>query len=220
MVPIRHDGPPSPTPPPTSTRVPLPGGHFRFNDEEVDFFRRYARHLVELDHLISNAAIFKRLHEKMPHHSTISWQTYIRTKFPNDLDNIRKTVGIARRKAADAGSSSHTGQLDVQDEAGPLKRAKLSPPGAGDSMPGIEVTVHQGPRELDFQDISQFFATGGGDNSDDEAVWASLASHQPCRSAASWPEYYQSREDEIGIEIERLIKETILREAGGRPREG
>lgn len=64
MVPIRHTGPPSPTPPPVSTRVALPGGHFRFSDEEVNFFRRYARHLLEMDHQISNTAIFKRLYEK------------------------------------------------------------------------------------------------------------------------------------------------------------
>jgi hypothetical protein len=64
VAPTRHDGPPSPTPPPASTRVELPGGHFRFSDEEVNFFKRYARHLLEMDHQISNAAIFKRLCEK------------------------------------------------------------------------------------------------------------------------------------------------------------
>jgi hypothetical protein len=65
MAQIRHNGPPSPTPPPTSTRLELPGGHFRFSDEEVNFFSRYARHLVEVDHQISNTAIFKRMHEKV-----------------------------------------------------------------------------------------------------------------------------------------------------------
>jgi len=87
-------------------------------------------------------------------------------------------------------------------------------------VPGVEATIHQDTRELDFQDICKFFATGGGENSDDEAVWASLASHQPCRSAASWPEYYQSREKEIMMEIERLIEETIAGEAGGTPPDG
>jgi hypothetical protein len=62
---IRYDGPPSPTPPPLSTRIELPGGYFRFSDEEVNFFKRYARHLVETDHQISNTAIFKRMHEKV-----------------------------------------------------------------------------------------------------------------------------------------------------------
>jgi hypothetical protein len=62
---IRYDGPPSPTPPPLSTRIELSGGNFRFSDEEVNFFKRYARHLVEMDHLISNTAIFKRLYEKV-----------------------------------------------------------------------------------------------------------------------------------------------------------
>jgi hypothetical protein len=44
-------------------------------------------------------------------------------------------------------------------------------------MPGIEDTMPQEPQQQDFRDICQFFATGGGDNSDDEAVWAALASH-------------------------------------------
>jgi hypothetical protein len=35
---------------------------------------------------------------------------------------------------------------------------------------------------------------------------------QPCRSAASWPEYYQSRVDEITKEIERLIEEATAPE--------
>jgi hypothetical protein len=100
-----------------------------------------------------------------------------------------------------------------------LRDAKLLMPEAA-LVPGVEATIHQDTRELDFQDICKFFATGGGENSDDEAVWASLASHQPCRSAASWPEYYQSREKEIMMEIERLIEETIAGEAGGTPRDG
>lgn len=206
IVPTRQDGPPSPTPPPVSARVELPGGNFRFSDEEIDFFRRYARHLLELDHTISNAAIFNRLHKKMPHHSSTSWQTYVRRSFPDELDTMRKKVGIARRKAADAGSQSQINQSENQ--GGPSKRANLSPPGAGHGKTGIE-TVHLDPREQDFQDICRFFATGGGENSDDEAVWASLASHQPARSAASWPEYYQSRYEEIIKEIERLVEEAV-----------
>lgn len=125
--------------------------------------------------------------------------------------------------------------MEVQDEAGPSKRAKLSDPVVDGGMPGIEAIVHQDLREEDFHDICQFFATGGGENSDDEAVWASLTSRvsgvdtlapyrpytkvggqQPCRSAASWPDYYQGREKEIVDEIERLIEEAIASEAGGK----
>jgi hypothetical protein len=62
---IHFGGAPSPSPPPISARIELPGGNFRFTDEEIDFFRRYVRHLVEKDYLINNAAIFKRLHDKV-----------------------------------------------------------------------------------------------------------------------------------------------------------
>lgn len=65
MAPISYDGPPSPTPPPVSSRVELPSGYFRFSEEDIAFFRLYARHLVEQDHLISNTSLFKRLHEKV-----------------------------------------------------------------------------------------------------------------------------------------------------------
>lgn len=111
---------------------------------------------------------------QMPHHSSQSWQGYIRRCFPDDLDIIRKKVGIARRKAADAGSNSQVDQVDqIQDEAGPSNRALLSPP--DDSMLGVEATLD--PQQHDFQVITRFFASGGGDNSDDEAVWESLAAH-------------------------------------------
>jgi len=155
-----------------------------------------------MDHQMNNAAIFRCLHEKMPHHSAQSWQAYIKRVLPDELDNIRKKVGIARRKAADSGSNSRTNQWDhVQNEAGPSNKAKHNPLAAEE---GIQVT----PKDQDFQIICQFFASGGGDNSDDEAVWESLAALQPCRSAPSWPEYYQGREDKIMEEIERLIEEA------------
>jgi hypothetical protein len=189
---IHHDGPPSPTPPPVSARVELPGGNFRFNEEEIVFFRDYAQHLVEMDYTISNTAIFKRLHEKvslavtsvlhwslhvfqMPHHSITSWQSHIRRSFPDDLDIIRKKVGIARRKAADTGSSSQTNHSEARDKGGPSKRVKSGSSSAGEGMV-IEDTVHQDSREQDFQDICRFFATSVGENSDDDVVWASLAS--------------------------------------------
>jgi hypothetical protein len=114
----------------------------------------------------------------MPHHSSPSWQAYVRRVLPEELDTIRKKVGIARRKAAEAGSNSRTNPLDqVQIEAGPSDRAKLSPPAIDEGMPSVEATTLQDLQQQDFENICQFFASGGGDNSDDEAVWESLAAY-------------------------------------------
>jgi hypothetical protein len=87
------------------------------------------------------------------------------------MDTIRKKVGVARRKAADFPTNSQTDQ--DKKEAGPSK----SQPTIDYRVSIIDATVHRDSEQLDFEDICRFFAAGGGDNSDDEAVWASLASH-------------------------------------------
>lgn len=62
---IAHNGPPSPSPPPSKDRVNFVGGNYLFTAEEIDYFKRLARCLIERDLKVTNTAIMKRLHAKV-----------------------------------------------------------------------------------------------------------------------------------------------------------
>lgn len=63
--PIPHNGPPSPSPPPSKDKVNCVGGHYLFTAEEIEYFKRYARCLIERDLKVTNTAIMKKLHAKV-----------------------------------------------------------------------------------------------------------------------------------------------------------
>jgi Ca2+-dependent lipid-binding protein len=55
----------SPTPPPEHTRVPLPGGGFRYSEHERDYVTRYVTILLQRDHQISHNAMAQALFKKV-----------------------------------------------------------------------------------------------------------------------------------------------------------
>jgi len=192
------------------------GGNYWYTPEELDYFKRYARCLLERDIHTSNITIFKHMNTKMPHHSTSSWQNHITRNLPNELDNLRKKIGIANRKATDAKSSSRTQVPQNPTEAGPSKMPSREPTANDGDIQAMETTVlPQDVERQDFDDICKFFATGGGENSDDEQVWAALETHQHCRSASSWPDFFRSRQDDVVKEIDRLIQDSITSNGEG-----
>lgn len=198
--PISHNGPPSPSPVPVKDEVNCIGGHYAFTTEEVDYFKRYARCLIERDLKISNTAIMKAMQAKVggshyttvvlladgaqiPHHSANSWYNYVSRNLQNELDTLRKKIGIAKRKAQDTKTSSAAKPVDQMssNESVPLNRPSLDFPTAEPNTQAMDTTVPQSLDEQDFNDICQFFATGGGDNSDDEQVWEALKTHVSSR---------------------------------------
>lgn len=149
----------------------------------------------------------------MPHHSSLSWQSHLKRNFPDVVDLARKKVGIAQRKAESNDARANQSRM----QAGPSHL----PAKYDDSMNRVEATAQSDIVKQDFDTICDFFARGesGSDSGEDEAVWAALTLHvsvfnnyytlpfshymqQPCRSAASWPEFFTERETEIKREIE------------------
>lgn len=108
----------------------------------------------------------------MEHHSARAWAGYISRELPNELDIIRKKVGIAHRKAADLNGVSQT-KSSTNSEAGPSKpRPSQS---AVETMEVDKPSAAADAWQLDFHDICGFFANGGAhEENDDAAVWASL----------------------------------------------
>ena len=109
---------------------------------------------------------------QMSHHSAKAWQYHISRELPNELDTIRKRVGIAQRKAAGTNNGLHSNS-STNAEAGPSK------PGLGhttvEPMAVDKPSLIDNAWKLDFQDICAFFANGGAhEESDDATVWASL----------------------------------------------
>jgi len=138
----------------------------------------------------------------MSHHSANAWQNYISREFPNELDTIRKRVGIARRKATHTNDSLHSNSTNA--EAGPSKpRLDLA---TVEAMAVDKPSLTDNDWKLDFQDICAFFANSSAhEESDDATVWASLEAETKCRTAPSWPEFYTGHEKEIVDEIDRLV---------------
>lgn len=157
---------------------------------------------------------------QMDHHSAKAWQFYINREHPDELDLIRKRVGIAHRKAADANNALHSNS-STNAEAGPSK-PRLSQPTV-QAMAVDKPSVTDNSWQSDFHDICAFFANGGAhEENDDATVWASLGAevsniarhftfiyltgHQSrCRTAPSWPDFYTAHEKEIVEEIDRLV---------------
>lgn len=91
---------------------------------------------------------------------------------------MRKKIGIAKRKAIEAESSSRAKQtIQNPNEAGPSKNTNFDATVPDKDTKDIEVILSKDLELQDFHDICQFFATGGGENSDDEEVWAALETH-------------------------------------------
>jgi len=192
---VSYHGPPSPSPPPESTKVLRCEGNYSFSEPERAYVSRYVQFLIERDPSISNTAIGAAMHRKMPHHPSRSWLNFIWQVYKDEIVKIRRKVGIARRKA----ESLQARQLvSDQREAGPSNKTKLSQP---------QVVQDPNIEEQDFECISRFFASGGGDNGgDDEHVWSLLTTHQECKSAATWPEFYEKHQPEIDENITKLYQ--------------
>jgi hypothetical protein len=102
----------------------------------------------------------------MPHHSVASWQTQSFTKLKTQLAEIRKRANIAYRKAMTGRAEKAT-----EERPGPSKKPRLA----------ASPTAHAQSQEVlereDFEVICQYFANGGGDDDNDERVWAKLSQH-------------------------------------------
>jgi hypothetical protein len=87
----------------------------------------------------------------------------------NEIETIRKKVGIARRKAKSVAEAPQQPEPQgLADENSLSGRAKLNPLQQQDAQrPNLE--------QQDLEYICRFFAMGGDDGGDDEHVWALLA---------------------------------------------
>jgi len=103
-------------------------------------------------------------------------------------------VDIAHRKAE--GITQAQRQQSDHHEARPSKKAKLRPP-----------QVMQDPdlEQQDLEGICRFFAMGGDDGGDDEHVWSLLAAHQMCKTALTWPDFYEKHSTEVNAGITKLL---------------
>lgn len=110
----------------------------------------------------------------MSHHSIRSWNMYVSKTVRAEIEEIRKRVGIAHRLATSAQS---------QDVESPSKRPKLNNPTNGPdhatAPPPQTLTTEQ--EDLDV--ICNFFASGRGNDEDDELVWENLTKHVSLQSA-------------------------------------
>lgn len=106
----------------------------------------------------------------MNNHTVKSWRTFLGQHARDDVDATRKKMSIAYRKAKSA-------QADQQLQAG----AEDVPASSQSSRePTLDPQLGDGSTQFqeDLEAISRFFATGGGDEGeeDDAHVWRRLTS--------------------------------------------
>lgn len=103
----------------------------------------------------------------MPHHPIGSWQGQITVKMKTQLADIRKRANVANRKAM----AGRVEKLIEEEKPSPSKKPRLA----------ASLTVHAKSQEAlereDFEVICQYFADGGGDDDNDERVWAKLSQY-------------------------------------------
>lgn len=200
------------TPPPPGTCQRMSGGKYYFTAEENEYFCQFAQYHLGRDPSMPTHALIQRLCEKMPHHTSASWQNHISQKLKTKLEHIRKRASIAKRKGTtdddQPRSFEGTSGNRVPSDAVPYKRRRMSSSPSmitqDDPLPPT-VDSDQDPEKDDFDNICSFFALGGGDDDDDERVWQALAGQRPCKTAKSWPEYYAAHKEAVYARIEELM---------------
>jgi hypothetical protein len=160
----------------------------------------------------------------MPHHSVQSWCMYVSKTVRAEVEEIRKRVGIAYRLATTARR---------QDLESPSKRPRLNDP---TNQPNHSAAHQRTPlksptaEQEDLDVICNFFASGQGNDEDDELVWENLTKYvrlvsahlwsplliamlqKRCKTAAEWPEFYKQREQLINDRIRMLLDEAAASE--------
>ncbi|KIO08331.1 hypothetical protein M404DRAFT_997263 [Pisolithus tinctorius Marx 270] len=206
------------TPPPPGTCQRMSGGKYYFTAEENEYFCQFAQYHLGRDPSMPTHALIQRLCEKMPHHTSASWQNYISQKLKTKLEHIRKRASIAKREGTTVDDQPRSfegtsGNREPSD-AVPYKRRRMSSSPSMITQDGPfppTVDSDQDPEKDDFDSICSFFASGGGDDDDDERVWQALAGHRPCKTAKSWPEYYAAHKEAVYARIEELMAGLAVR---------
>jgi len=166
----------------------------------------YVKRLMQRDHAISNTAIGNKLHQRMPHHSVQSWGMYVSKTVRAEVEEMRKRAGIAYRLGTTA---------QRQDLGSPSKKPRLKDP---TNEPKHSVPHQHTPptsptaEEEDLDVICNFFASGQGNDEDDELVWENLTKYKRCKTASEWPEFYKQREQLINDRIRMLLDENAASE--------
>ncbi|KAJ6519762.1 hypothetical protein C8R45DRAFT_1204867 [Mycena sanguinolenta] len=182
---------PSPSPPPAHTRVLMKNGLYRWTVDEEEYALMYCKRLFARDREMSLTALAAKLHAKMPHHPVKGWGHRISQKLRDDIEQIRKRADIAWRK------EQH--QRSQQSNVPPAKRRKLS----GDAGP--QQTAGAVDFEHDLSAVTHFFANR---TETDGAVedWQKLLTEKtPCKTEASWDDFYNRHYNKINELYEMLV---------------
>lgn len=171
------------SPPPPTNTILLPTGKYLFTDEEREYARDYIELCLTRDPTTSGTRIAQKLAAKMPNHTPSSWSTVV-GRMNAWTDSVRKRVSASRmqpQSAADApptpdGSSHGTG-----GGGGEVSQAG----GSADDI------YHQ---ELNY--LVHFLMTNDP-NESEEQTFQRLENQAPCRTSASWIQFYDEHVEDI-----------------------
>ena len=167
---------------------------------------------------------------QMPHHSARSWGAFLTQNIRDEAAQLRKRASIAYRKEQHAQSTNVSASTEVtHDEDGSSEIASPAATIEG----GVEMEALQAQAfENDLETVSQYFALGGGDSSEerDEVIWARLTEQASakcilwpfllnrqqtrCKTAATWEEFYNKHHLEVNARYKKLCQ-ADYEDAGG-----
>ncbi|KAI0639493.1 hypothetical protein C8Q77DRAFT_1152470 [Trametes polyzona] len=182
------------SPPPPMRVVEYVTGRNMYTKDDIDYVDEYLPILFFRDPDMTVHAISEKLHQKMPHHTQKSWQSYISQAARREkYEKIRRQAHIARRKA------EASGQVPTEPAEGntspPTKEATPTPTQAAAPPP---------PMVDRFGVLTRFFASGGADNLDDAEVWQTVHRQHPELSAQDWEAYWTAHGQDIVAAVQRL----------------
>ncbi|ESK97910.1 hypothetical protein Moror_17192 [Moniliophthora roreri MCA 2997] len=201
---------PSPTPPPLPAEPPQKGKRFEYTEAEKEYALRYAQALFSRDHEMPTMTLARKLHNKLPHHTAPSWNTFITSRtMRGDVEAIRKRAGITFRKQLHAHSMQEcistrpqVKQEDVGEQSStdrPLKRQRT------DKRHNAQPRPQHVSSELqdDFEAIVDFFLRWNSteraleDDETEDAAWAALTKEATCKTEESWGKFYELHHVEV-----------------------
>uniref|UniRef100_A0A0W0F5P2 BRCT domain-containing protein n=1 Tax=Moniliophthora roreri TaxID=221103 RepID=A0A0W0F5P2_MONRR len=201
---------PSPTPPPLPAEPPQKGKRFEYTEAEKEYALRYAQALFSRDHEMPTMTLARKLHNKLPHHTAPSWNTFITSRtMRGDIEAIRKRAGITFRKQLHAHSMQEcistrpqVKQEDVEEQSStdrPLKRQRTDK--RHDAQPRPQHVSSE--LQDDFEAIVDFFLRWNSteraleDDETEDAAWAALTKEATCKTEESWGKFYELHHVEV-----------------------
>ncbi|KAL5534362.1 hypothetical protein ACEPAG_824 [Sanghuangporus baumii] len=189
------------------------GGRNPFTSEEVRYALRLSEHLLRENYNISMQQLGDELASRAPRHPAKSWLSLLYKEHRAELELIRGQAAGQVHREHKGSPANALGGSEPEVEAQLIQPVETTnahdssgaePNGSRNGSAGPERIGSEDPSRLyndDLKTIIDFFANPPAGVTEDEVLWAALASKHNCQTASSWENFYEANQ---GIVDQRL----------------